>query len=349
MKKFNLLYLTLIPMFYFWFVLHTNLSKTTFFFYGFAENKETELSQDKDISVQRIFVTPGQEVLEGDLLMEVQQTQINYKIESLDHELLQVNLDSKAQTISIQNKLEQLKINKQTIKLKLNDEIKLLKNKMKLQADLINGLGSMTEHERADGPTSNEVKLSLLEKRLFSDLITIDNQIRQLEETLAGINKPRVVQKNRLKDERKYYEEELNKLKIYAPCDGIIGNILCKVGENISAFSTLINFYERRPTIVKGYVHESQILKISKNDSLLVSSSLHNTQPVKGMIIGLGSRIVEIPERLRKIPELKTYGREVLIKISEQNPFLQKEKVMLNAIFEDDVNTDKLELTHFTQ
>jgi hypothetical protein len=48
-----------------------------------------------------------------------------------------------------------------------------------------------------------------------------------------------------------------------------------------------------------------------------------------GVISGLGHRIIEIPERLRKIPELRTYGREVLIEIPNNNHFLQKEKVLL--------------------
>ena len=50
------------------------------------------------------------------------------------------------------------------------------------------------------------------------------------------------------------------------------------------------------------------------------------------MITGLGSRIVEIPDRLRKNPDLKTYGREVLISIPPTNFFLQKEKVILNLL-----------------
>jgi hypothetical protein len=49
-------------------------------------------------------------------------------------------------------------------------------------------------------------------------------------------------------------------------------------------------------------------------------------------VIGMGHRIVEIPERLRKIPEIKTYGREVLIQIPSDNKFLQKEKVVLTFI-----------------
>jgi len=127
----------------------------------------------------------------------------------------------------------------------------------------------------------------------------------------------------------------------------LIGNILCKEGENISSFSTLINFYERNPTLVKGFVHESLILEVQEGDSLVVSSTLHPEQKTSGEVIGLGSRIVEIPERLRKMPELKTYGREVLIRIPSNNNFLQKEKVMLNSLNIEDSHTLAYMFTFF--
>jgi len=74
------------------------------------------------------------------------------------------------------------------------------------------------------------------------------------------------------------------------------------------------------------------ILEVKVGDELEVSSSLHPDHKVRGVVFGLGSRIVEIPERLRKMADFKTYGREVLIKIPEENNFLQKEKVLLNTI-----------------
>ena len=79
-------------------------------------------------------------------------------------------------------------------------------------------------------------------------------------------------------------------------------------------------------------MHESLILHVSVGDSLEVGSTSQPEHRIMGKVTGLGSRIVEIPERLRKHPQLKTYGREVLIQIPAQNPFLQKEKVVLNLL-----------------
>ena len=151
------------------------------------------------------------------------------------------------------------------------------------------------------------------------------------ENLLASISGPNDIKSEILDTEIIQYEKENDRLSIHAPSDGLIGSVSCKEGENISAFSTLMNFYKHNPTLVKGYVHESMILEVKVGDELEVSSSLHPDVKIKGIVFGLGSRIVEIPERLRKIAEYKTYGREVLIKIPEENDFLQKEKVLLNT------------------
>jgi hypothetical protein len=159
------------------------------------------------------------------------------------------------------------------------------------------------------------------------------------KQILASIEAPSNVKTEILNTEITYFENEKNKLSIYAPSDGLIGNVQCKEGENISAFSTLMNFYKHNPTLVKGFVHESMILEVKVGDELDVSSSLHPDHKIRGEVTGLGSRIVEIPERLRKIPDFKTYGREVLIKIPAENNFLQKEKVLLNTITKESALT----------
>ena len=78
--------------------------------------------------------------------------------------------------------------------------------------------------------------------------------------------------------------------------------------------------------MVKGFVHENLILEVAVGDTLEVISTQHPEHKCQGVISGLGSRIVEISERLRKNPELKTYGREVLISYSSIQSFFTKRK-----------------------
>ena len=82
--------------------------------------------------------------------------------------------------------------------------------------------------------------------------------------------------------------------------------------------------------LIKGYVHEDLTLEVSIADKFTVSSLKDGAVSYPGRVVGLGSRIVEIPSRLRKNPDFKTYGREVLIEITKVNQFLQKEKVAIS-------------------
>jgi multidrug resistance efflux pump len=150
-----------------------------------------------------------------------------------------------------------------------------------------------------------------------------------LQRAVITGSQPYKAELGRLQNEQKMYEKEQERLRIYAPSNGLVGSIQCKEGENVSSFTTLISFYEQNPNLVVGYVHESLITGVQIGDSIQVSSTLQPDHTLKGCIMALGHRVVEIPERLRKIPEIKTYGREVLIDIPLNNEFLQKEKVSL--------------------
>jgi len=97
----------------------------------------------------------------------------------------------------------------------------------------------------------------------------------------------------------------------------------------VPSFNTLLSFYEPHSGLIKGYVHEDLTLQVALDDIYAISSLKDADIQYDGKVIGLGSRIVEIPTRLRKITEVKTYGREVLLEISRDNQFLQKEKVSI--------------------
>ena len=314
MKKINFLYIILIPLICGWLYMYQRMGSTSPFFYGFAENKETELSHDKPVLVEKILVTPGQEVKKGQILLEVQQDIINFKIERVNYDIEQTEINDQRQRNNLLDQIARLEAKRSSKIAAIRAEIENVETAILFQKNLLIDLKSLDDNDVVFTNTLNQ-------KTLESQ--TID-RAREHPEAVS--------QKEALKNEKEFYQKEQKKLKILAPSNGIVGNILCKEGENFSAFSTLVNFYESSPTIVKGYVHESLILQVEHQDTLKVNSSLHPSHFIHGQVIGLGSRIVEIPERLRKSPDIKTYGREVLISIPSTNPFLQKEKVMLNTI-----------------
>ncbi len=303
-------------------------------FYGFADNKETEINQDRSVLIKEVLVTPGQEVAKGDLLMVVEHADLALKTKEIDFDIKTLQLKQREQKINLENEIRQLEIRRNEKIAETTHQIQTIQNEIQLNQQLIKDLKSISSNPSED-IIQTHPKIVSLQKELEWSLAPLDVQIEQYKKEIAALGIPVQVEVDKLKNEQAYFADEQKELSIYAPTDGLIGNIHGIEGEHKSSFSTLISFYERTPTLVKAYVHESLILKVNLGDTLQISSSLHPTQQGNGAVVGLGTRIVEIPERLRKVKDYKMYGREVLIELPPENPFLQKEKVVLNLM-----NTD---------
>ena len=335
MKKFNLIYFVAI-------MICILLLYSLFFkadnsvtFYGFAENKETEISMDNGIEVEEIFVTVGQKVEKGDSLLNVVSATLplkisdtEYKIEELetkynlwksglDWKISQYRIELNENTGKIQSQIDQLNAELENNK-KLSKTIKSIDSDPNTNYEIVN-------------PTL--IKLEALNEALNHTKGIINTQINNLKSKRFADNNPLLSEIRALEVQLTHYQERKKEEVIIAPTNGLIGNVHCKEGEKISSFGALISFYEESPTLVLGYIHEELILKIKINDSIGIFSSSRPDIQNKGIVKTLGSRIVEIPPRLRKIKELKTFGREIIIEIPPDNPFLQKEKVILNLVY----------------
>ena len=181
--------------------------------------------------------------------------------------------------------------------------------------------------------TSLEDRISSLEKeKYYVDSLYSTKRSNILLELRMSTNPVRV-EIERLEAKKEFDAQHLiQDIEIRAPFDGLVGNINCKEAEHIPSFRTLLIYYEPNPTLVKGYIHEDLIMRINTGDKLTIRSTKDPETSSIGMVTGLGSRIVEIPTRLRRIPEMKTYGREVLISVPSDNSFIQKEKVIIEYL-----------------
>jgi multidrug resistance efflux pump len=331
MKRINLLYIVVVVLVVLLLRLNRHFGKQTLIFYGFAENKEMDISNDQPVRIDEILVHQGQKVNEGDVLAIVSQNELNQEFTKLTHEIAELETREeiwKSDIISDINRLKAQKIAKES---EINSEIEQLKAEMAFNKTLVEDLRSVSlSNNSSIAKSSQELKIEAKQKELELSVKPLDIEIKRLEESLTSSGHPMRNQKNKLLDEVMFIEQAREQLSLRAPAKGVVGSINRKEGENVDAFSTILSFYNQKPTLVKAYVLESLILQISLDDTLTVTSTLHPEHSCKGTVIGLGSRIVEIPERLRKMPEHKTYGREILVAIPTDNHFLQKEKVVLN-------------------
>jgi multidrug resistance efflux pump len=330
MRRFNILYLT-IPVIFFGLVLiYQNLNRSTANFYGVAENQETEINLEHDATVNTIYVTQGQFVTKGTLLLDVTRTELDYKMSELQNDIQELIVKDRLNTIEINGQLQQLRAERAEKISGIQARIRLLESEEAVNKNLFLDLKSIPPPDSSSDPsTPYATRLDALHEEMRLTVQPIDAEITQLETALKISGLPAQSAVGKLKTEIDLFQKQREQLKIYAPADGLVGSIHSQPGENIQAFNALISFYEQNPNTVVAYLHESLSLKIKVGDSLYVSSSLHPEEHCLGRVSGLGHRIVEIPERLRKIPEIKTYGREVLIEIPHDNNFLQKEKVVI--------------------
>ena len=189
----------------------------------------------------------------------------------------------------------------------------------------------MKSEEANYQPLQDKIKAAEKEKQLVEETYAL--RLKALSDQKRMGKNPYREQIARLEAELQFdRDHRIQPITVTAPSDGLIGNIHCKEAEHVSSFQTLLSFYEPHPQFVKGYVHENLSLKVAVGDTFLIRSTKDASVVYKGAVTGLGSRIVEIPERLRKMPEVRAYGREVSVEISPDNSFLQKEKVALELL-----------------
>jgi HlyD family secretion protein len=125
---------------------------------------------------------------------------------------------------------------------------------------------------------------------------------------------------------------EQEKFNVYAAYDGVIGSVAIKPGDIIAPHMPILSVDSHAPSYVNGFIHENSYQEISVNDRIEVASDWNRNKKAVGEVVGIGSKITEYPERLRKNIEVRLWGREVQIKIPEDNLFLQGEKVTLRKM-----------------
>jgi multidrug resistance efflux pump len=278
--------------------------------------------------VEEILVKPGQEVKKGEILLRLSRRKAKETLQDQEYRIAELRAKKALWKLQKENEILENRIK---LKAKL-DELESQKNRLKQEIAYKKSL-----YDGLTQPGKNEAAYNYLEAEL-QNILEAENATRQLYEAkIAGLEKELQLGQSPYEEQIKKYEAErefeqaqdFQPIVVVAPSDGIVGDIKCKEAEHVSSFSTLMTFYEPHPNIVKGFVHEDLTLKVDIGQEFVVSSLKDENLKYSGKVIGLGSRIVEIPTRLRKIEVIKAYGREVLIEIPASNAFLQNEKVSI--------------------
>jgi len=328
MNRLNLFYVFTILLGCGIFVLLRPMSREEISFFGFAENLETEINYNYSVVINKILVKPGQAVSQGDTLLYL--TKINRKTTLADQEykISTLKAEQELWNTKKENELKQLRSTYTKRQEDLNVAIADLESELTYKRQIVRGLNITTPDTNIYTPIKNELSAKRAQREQLKR-----SHDQAMEGIHAEINKgklPYLSKISLLKAEQEFDNSQLLiDIAVVAPTDGLIGAIHCKEEEHIPPFKSLLTFYEPHPSIVHGYVHEDLVLRVNLNDQFTITSLKEENIQYHGKVTGLGSRIVEIPSRLRKVSDIKTYGRKVYLEIPADNKFLQKEKVGL--------------------
>jgi multidrug resistance efflux pump len=131
------------------------------------------------------------------------------------------------------------------------------------------------------------------------------------------------------KKELEIAQAQKDHLLIFAEKSGIIGAVNFKSGQTVPPFTTLLSILSQKPDMIKAYIHENVYSQVELNQELMLASLADKRKKFTGRVISIGSRIIEMPERLTNSAVIKVWGREVMVQLNETNTFLMGEKVVV--------------------
>ena len=311
-------------------------------FYGIAETREININSEAPVEVKRLLVVAGQEVLLGDLLVEFERPELTMKINEITHELEELKTRRRISTAEISSKIDQLTAQKALRMSEIRGRIKQLQAQYDINKEISSTLKSIEEdtvpEDNAGVCSPLKIRIESLEKELELALNEVQIKIDLLSKELESPESPEKIRIERLEREMNMLFAERNKLYISAPVTGIVGSVNVKEGETVSPFTPVLTVHTKSPSYVKGFVYENVHNRIALGELAEIIPLADRSKRVIGTVMGIGSRIVEFPQRLRRRPDVRLWGREVLIGLPEDNGLLLGEKVMVMS-FEGDIES----------
>lgn len=312
-------------------IVTINIRRESTHFYGIAETKEMVISAEFGVEIKDMRITPGQSVKTGDTLMEMRSPEIDLKISEFTHLINEMETRSKTQANLSKSEIRQIKTENEARFIEILSELQQLQSQYEINRKLMKQLRSINTEDHG---TSDSNPTLIRIQNLKKELSRIDKSNAILEENLHsqisfGVD-PLQEMLKQYQDQLRLYNELKQKLFITAPNDGVIGAIHYRKGEMVPAFDSIATLHSKSPSFVLGYIHENIYSSVALGQKVLVHSIADKKNVIQGEVIGVGTRIVEYPIRLRIAQDYLIWGREVTVKLPPDNNFLLGEKVRIS-------------------
>ncbi|MBN1577486.1 MAG: biotin/lipoyl-binding protein [Chitinispirillaceae bacterium] len=306
-------------------------------FYGIADTKETIVNAEDGVAIKKLCVVQGQAVKAGDTIVILDQPELAIRINQIENTLEEYRKLLRYQTKTNEADRRQYQAEQKEKINEIKTQISELEAQYARNIKLVNDLTSLQKEKRMiaeieDGTNTLLEQINGLKRQLEAAEYTLNVDINRQKLLKNTDDDPTQAQIRRYTRELELLQQQRQQLVKTAPIGGMIGMVKFKEGEKISPFDTILTLHAAAPSYIKGYIHENVYSQVAVGDTVEVKSFADMKQGISGIVVGVGSRIVDYPERLRKRQDIPVWGREVLIKIPEDNSFLLGEKVLISVV-----------------
>lgn len=293
---------------------------------GIAQTKEYRINSEKSALVKAVKVVPGMQVKEGDLLVELSSQQLEMDIAQLKNSIAihKSERDEKAKLANAE--ISYIKAQNSITLEELDAEILQTTSELKMNETLTKDFVSADKNS-AESPLA--IKIRSLKQQKEKHLLAMAIKIQDVEqESLTEqhlLENQIALQENELK----LLNAEKGNLNKYASAAGVVKNVYVKNGEQVDAFTQLLEVNPLHPTTVIAYLVGKKGTRYEIGSSVsILSYDQRGNPPLAGKVIGYGS-VNQLPEILQKSTAVTAFGQEVFIEVPPNNGLANGEKVLI--------------------
>lgn len=295
-------------------------------FFGIAETEPRLINFDHDIAVKKIQVAPGDRVQAGDTLAVLYRAEL---VENTFRRLGEIDLTASER----RRQVDVLEQEKKLAEARLRADVR------ELEADIrvLQVEDSITTAYRSSlfpgqPLTGNPVTRDRLEgllRQIEDRRGQAREELRVLEARKAAVASQADVQSANLRGEIDRLDRERERLVILSPIDGYVEDVLFGENSLIPAHRDLFKLNPETPNKIIGFIHESAEVPLTIGQEVTLVALNRPSITGKGTIVGVNPKMTELPLRLRKFIEMRSWGREVYIRIPGNNAFYISEKISI--------------------
>ncbi len=303
-------------------------------FWGLAESLEIPISSPLPGELVRMRVQVGQELDSGDTLLDLENSDLAARIAQLNHQLDRLQGSNGLDSAQIQSRRLEIEAVLQSKRNSLMSEIDRLEAERSDNSKLARSLQSLTasQIQQIDSGRLVEMRIKELRRQIEIEESSAADQLRLLVGSTGSQTLNSRAQREAAIQELQILTRKRERLSLIAPQSGIVSAIHSRQGQSVPAFAPLLTLSDKRANLVRGFILETADNRVAAGNQVSIESTRPGATALTGTVIGLGTRIVPFPTRLKRVPEAEMWGREVIVSLPKANSILPGEKVLVRPL-----------------